>query len=452
MELSDTRVSAPDTRPLVLVVDDQPENLAVLIRMLQGLYRIRAARSGEQALKAVQVNPKPDLILLDIMMPDVDGYTVLTRIKSDPETENIPVIFVTALGAEEDEERGLALGAVDYINKPIKQSILLARVRTHLTINEQHQQLKQLNSELDAKVQERTRQLENTLGSLQNAHERLKSGFMSTVNVFSNLLEMREREMVGHSRRVANDARKVAAYLKLPDNDIQDILLAGLLHDIGKMGFSDQLFSRSYESLNPDERLIVMQHPERGANLLQGLDQFEEVARLIRHHHELYDGSGFPDNLKGEDIPLGARILSVANDFDALMAGHLIRKKLDRSKAMYYLVVHAGRRYDPMIVDIFFRVKSNAHILRDNHLEDEQVEGIVDGVVIKRRKKKHYVAQRLPIEALKPGMVLGKPISLSQDMLLLSDGYILTQGLINQLKEIQEQRGSPLSLVEVLVS
>ena len=138
----------PARKEIHLIVDDQPENLAVLVRVLQPLYKVRAARSGEQALKAAMLEPRPDLILLDIMMPDMDGYTVLKQLKQNPETRDIPVIFTTALGAEEDEQRGLELGAVDYVNKPIKHSILLVRINTHLTLRRQSAELRVLKENL----------------------------------------------------------------------------------------------------------------------------------------------------------------------------------------------------------------------------------------------------------------------------------------------------------------
>lgn len=441
-----------DTTPrqtTVLIVDDQPENLTVLTKMLQAHYRVRAARSGEQALRAAVAEPMPDLVLLDIMMPEMDGYTVLTRLRENPATRNIPVIFATALDAEEDEQRGLDLGAVDYINKPIKQSILLARVRTHITLGEQYRQLKVLNASLDTQVQERTRQLREALSSLETANERLKAGFMSTVHVFSNLLEMREKEMLGHSRRVADNARKIAVHLKLPETDIQNVTLAGLVHDIGKIGLPDQLFSKPFASLSAEERKEMIQHPERGADVLAGLEQFHEAAKLIRWHHECFDGSGFPDGLRGEDIPLGARILAVANEYDALLCGMLLNKKLSRSGAMNFLMANAKKRYDPQVVDAFFKLKAGAYVARGEN-EGDEIETIENGV-IRRTRSLRRISRSLPVSDLKPGMVITKPINLSEGMMLLSEGYILTQGVIDQLTEIQEARGRPLLYVDVTI-
>ena len=286
-------------------------------------------------------------------MPEMDGYTVLTHLREDPITRDIPVIFISALDTEDDEEHGLELGAVDYINKPIKQSILLARVRTHLTVYKQYQELKTLNNNLDGKVQERTASLQKALSSLETANGQLKGNFFSTMQILSNLLEMREKSIVGHSRRVADNARKIANQLRISGTEMQNILLAGLVHDIGKIGLSDHLLRKPFDYLTVEERKEVIRHPDRGAELLAGLDQFHDSSNLIRWHHERFDGTGFPCGLRGAEIPIGARILAVANDYDALLNGMLINKKFTHASAVKFLISNINRRYDPLVVTAF---------------------------------------------------------------------------------------------------
>ncbi len=431
----------------LLVVDDQVDNLKTMSEMLQPLYQVCATSSGEQALRLAAAEPRPDLVLLDVMMPVMNGYAVLTQIRENPETRDIPVIFITGLAGEEDEKYGLDLGAVDYINKPINHSILLARVRTHLILAEQYKLSKLLNANLDIQVQERTATLQETLTSLATAHDRLKNSLLSTAHLISNLLETREKAMAGHSRRVAASAHKLASFFKLSEAARQTILLAGLVHDIGKIGLPDALFGKPFEVLTAEERQEMIRHPERGVELLKGLEPFHEASKLVRWHHEYFDGSGYPDRLRGEDIPIGARILVVTNDYDALLCGTLISRKLDRSGAMDFLMANTKRRYDPLVLDAFFKLKCGVQVLRD------QPEASDTEARDSRRASKPLqgIARSLPVSDLKPGMVLLKSISLPGGVLLLSRGYALTQGIIDQLLDIQGRLGRPFPPMDVVI-
>jgi putative two-component system response regulator len=228
----------------ILIVDDQPENLAVLSAVLQPHYRVRAARSGEQGLRVAHSAPKPDLVLLDIMMPEMDGYTVLARLRGDPATRDIPVIFVTALGAESEELHGLELGAVDYITKPIKPALVLARVRTHLELKIARDALASQNSLLETKVTERTLALKQAMDNLELAHGNLKKTYFGTLLAISDFAELRGGSIGEHSRRVAELSRLVALHLGMNSNEVQDVFVAALLHDVGKIGFPDDLLNK----------------------------------------------------------------------------------------------------------------------------------------------------------------------------------------------------------------
>ena len=343
--------------PVVLVVDDMPENLAVIGEALQPDFRVRVANSGARALDVVRTVPRPDIILLDVMMPGMDGYTVLERLKDDPDTRDIPVMFITALDADAEEERGLALGAVDYIHKPIRPAIVHARVRAQLELKMMRDVLRDRNINLEHEVERRIR--ENHL--IQDV----------SMRALASLAETRDNETGNHIRRtqayVEVLARALVDHQRFArlraDGIIEIIVKAAPLHDIGKVGIPDHILLKP-GALESDEWRIMQQHARLGAEAIKGAlcgddDQtplvFLHIAIEIAHaHHEKWDGSGYPDGLRGDDIPVPARLMALADVFDALISRRVYKPPLPLEQAADIIREGRGRHFDPDIVDVFF--------------------------------------------------------------------------------------------------
>jgi putative two-component system response regulator len=349
-------MSTPDGKPIVLVVDDMPENLAVLGELLQPDYRVRIANSGQRALEVAASNPPPDLILLDVMMPELDGYAVLKRLRLHPETRDIPVIFVTAMDDIADEEQGFMLGAVDYIHKPIKPAIVLARVRTQLELKAARDILRNQNLFLESEVARRMR--ENQI--VQDV----------SMRALASLAETRDNETGNHIRRtqayvevLARALMELPRYGALRQHDIIDIIVkAAPLHDIGKVGIPDHILMKP-GPLTPEEWAIMQTHARIGAEAIEEALQGEEnhaplaflhIAMDIAHsHHEKWDGSGYPDRIRGDAIPLPARLMAVADVFDALISRRVYKPPMPIEQAVAIINEGRGKHFDPEIVAAF---------------------------------------------------------------------------------------------------
>jgi len=357
------------TPPTVLVVDDEPLNLSLLAQLLNPNYRVLVARSGPNAL-ALLATEQPDLVLLDVMMPGMDGYAVLAHMQRMPQAQDIPVIFVTALDGEADEERGLALGAKDYVTKPIKPNVLLARVRAHLELKQTQDRLRHQNQWLEAEVQRRTR-------------ESLIAQDL-TLSTLAELAETRDNETGHHIQRTQGYVEVLALHLQshpelgreLDDAQLQRIVKAAPLHDIGKIGIRDHVLLKP-GALTPEEFEEMKTHARIGgdalahamakATPLQGGDsaeppealRFLEVARTIAtHHHERWDGTGYPDHLAGQQIPLPARLMAVADVFDALIMRRIYKPAWPVPKAMAHIESQAGQHFDPAVVAAFLACRT----------------------------------------------------------------------------------------------
>jgi len=322
-------VAQSDDRPLILVVDDAHENLRVLGELLRRDFRVRVANSGARALEVAALDPMPALILLDIMMPEVDGYAVLQALKQSPRTHDIPVIFVTALDADDEEERGLAMGAVDYVTKPYKPALLMARIRSQLELKRARDRLSDQNAFLDGEVRRRTAE-----------NELVKD---VTLMALAALAEKRDNETGNHLRRTQAYVALLAEQLKthprfaasLQDREQRERLAkCAPLHDIGKVGIPDHILLKPGK-LEPDEWAIMKTHAALGAEALReaiGRVRFarseaeltpserltepfaflETAALMAESHHERWDGTGYPKGLKGEAIPLPGRLMAMA--------------------------------------------------------------------------------------------------------------------------------------------
>ena len=288
----------PLTQETILIVDDTPDNLMILSEILKPFYKIKVANSGLKALNLIASGDIPDLILLDIMMPDTNGYDVCKKLKTDPLTRNIPIIFVTALNDCDDEAEGLKLGAVDYITKPINSSIVLARVNTQI-------ELLRYQHDLEHKLQEKTEEIVLTR--------------MEVIRQLGRAAEYKDNETGMHILRMSAYTKIIAKKIGLDNARVELIHLAAPMHDIGKIGTPDLILKKK-GVLTPDEWTIVKEHPLQGANIIGNHQSLLlQTARIVAlTHHEKFDGTGYPYGIKGYDIPLAGRIVAIADVFDAL--------------------------------------------------------------------------------------------------------------------------------------
>lgn len=328
--------SGATEKATVLIVDDTPLNISILVGLLKPFYKTVVAKDGEQALNRVFSGAVPDLILLDIMMPGIDGYEVCRQLKADPRTKDVPVVFISAMSDAVDEEKGLLLGAVDYITKPISPPIVLARVKTHLALSQQH---RALSDEVKARTQE-----------LEQSRKEL-------IRRLGLAAEYKDNETGLHVQRMAEYARLVALELGFNERDAETLAAAAPMHDIGKLGIPDDILCKPGK-LTPEEYKIIQGHPEIGARILGAPDsELLFIAQQVAlYHHEKWDGSGYPHGLKGTEIPLVARIAAAADVFDALVSVRPYKKPWPLERVLSLFEEEKGRHFDPQVIDAFLNV------------------------------------------------------------------------------------------------
>ncbi len=319
----------------ILAIDDTPASLRLLTDILkvEG-YEVRSAINGELALHAAASHP-PDLILLDIRMPVMDGFEVCRRLKANPATQDVPVIFVSALSETDEKVQGFNLGAVDFVTKPYQREELLARVRTHL-------ELHHLRHHLEVLVDERT-------GELHESEKKLRAGLLGVVAAIAATVEMRDPYTAGHQRRVAHLAAAIAGELGLQADQIEGLQLASILHDLGKIRVPAEILSKPGQLDNLEFGLIKL-HPETGYEILKNIDFPWPIALTVFQHHERLDGSGYPHGLKNQDILLEAKILAVADVVEAMISHRPYRAGLGVEAALGEISRHSGVLYDPAVV------------------------------------------------------------------------------------------------------
>nr|WP_206171567.1 two-component system response regulator [Thiorhodococcus mannitoliphagus] len=338
----------------ILIVDDSPENLAVLNELLHPDYRVRAATSGIKALRVVKTAPTPDLILLDVMMPEMDGYEVFERLRADPETADIPVIFVTAMDSTEAEIHGLDVGVVDYIAKPIVPPILRARVNTQLELKQARDWLKHQNTYLETELQRRL-------------HENLIVQDVS-IHALAHLAEIRDPETGNHLRRTQGYVRALSDHLQshprfadfLTPRNIDLLAKSAPLHDIGKVGIPDYILLKPGK-LTPEEWEIMKTHAKLGSDAIELAErdverpvEFLVLAKdIARNHHERWDGRGYPDALAGDRIPIAARLMALADVFDALISVRVYKPAMSYEAARDIIRDGRGSHFDPDVADAF---------------------------------------------------------------------------------------------------
>jgi putative two-component system response regulator len=328
-------MSGAEFQSTVLIVDDTPQNISFLNAALMDHYSVVVATSGRQAIEICHCLPV-DIVLLDVMMPGMDGFQTCRALKSDPMTRSIPVIFVTALGESKDESHGFDCGAVDFITKPIRESIVRARVKTHLALYDQ-------SRELERQVQERTAELNLTR--------------LEILNRLGSAGEYRDGETGYHVLRVCHFSRIIARAYGLPESEAELLYNAAALHDTGKIGIPDQILFKPGK-LDDAEWSIMRTHCEIGRKII-GTHQhrlLDAAALIALNHHERWDGAGYPHGLKGSEIPLFGRIVAVVDVFDALTSVRPYKEAWPLAEAIAEITRGRGKNFDPRVVDAFLSV------------------------------------------------------------------------------------------------
>lgn len=322
------------TRQKILVVDDEPANLNLMRQILKNDFDLAFAKSGADAL-AHMAKQVPDLVLLDVMMPGMDGHAVCERIKGDPRLSLVPVIFCTAMTEEADEVNGFKLGAVDYLTKPVRPAVVHARVKTHLALADQNRAIRE---------------------EVRIAHKDLLESRLRALLMLGKAAEFKDNDTGLHVVRMSHYSRLLAQANGWNDESCEVLLNAAPMHDIGKIATPDHILKKPGK-LDPDEWLIMKQHCEAGATIIDraNIDTplFNMAKEIALSHHEKWDGSGYPNGLVGEAIPVSARIVAIADVFDALTSRRPYKEPWPVEQAFTHLREMAGRQFDPVMVDAF---------------------------------------------------------------------------------------------------
>lgn len=345
-------------KPTILVVDDTPDNLILMSSLLKGDYKVKIANGGEKALRIAASDAPPDLILLDIMMPDMDGYEVCQHLKHEPNTMNIPVIFLTAKNEMEDEKKGLELGAVDYITKPISPPIVLARVKNHLALKAMDEFLRDQNEFLELEVAKRTKEVI----AIQDV----------TILAMASLAETRDSDTGNHIRRTQFYVKALAEKLRdhprfawfLNEVNINMLFKSAPLHDIGKVGIPDRILLKPGR-FEPGEFEIMKTHTTLGRDAIVHAENalgisvdFLVFAKTIAFsHQEKWNGSGYPLGLSGDDIPIAARLMAIADVYDALISRRVYKEGMPHEKAVQIMIEGRGSHFDPDMLDAFLDIQ-----------------------------------------------------------------------------------------------
>ena len=358
------------SRKIIMLVDDNPTNLVAGKEILKDIYKVYPIPSGDILFDLME-NVTPDMILLDIEMPVMNGYAVTEKLKQNPQWADIPIVFLTAISDEKSELKGLSLGAIDYISKPFSAPLLLKRLENHLLFQEQKNQLKQFNENLEGVIQSKSMQVTN----LQNA-------VLSTV---ADLVEFRDDVTGGHINRtqkyleiLIGQMIKSGIYTdEVRTWDLDYLLPSAQLHDVGKIAISDAILNKP-SALTPEEFDIMKEHVPVGVQVIHKIEHNADEHAFLRHahliagcHHEKWDGSGYPAGLKGTDIPLEGRLMAIADVYDALISKRPYKKALSTDEARQ--IIEGGRdtHFDPALVGVFSKVADEfAAVVRNAiHLE-----------------------------------------------------------------------------------
>jgi response regulator RpfG family c-di-GMP phosphodiesterase len=413
-------------RPIILCVDDEPSILSALRRLFRANgFQVIAAESGQHGLTLLETE-SVDLVISDMRMPEMDGVVFLEHVR-----QRWPDILRLLLTGYADVTS--IMGAINrgeiyrYIAKPWDDNDIILTVRGALEksalerekkrlealVLVQNEELKAHNANLEIKVEERTREIKQANLALHGANERLKNNFLTSIKMFTGLIELRDKRLAGHSRRVAELARRVAQEMGLDNRQAQEVFVAGLLHTIGMVGFEDHLLDTPVASMSARQKEAFRKHPARAEELLMPLQELKATVEIIGAQLERYDGSGYPNGVAGKQIPLGARILAFASDYDSLQLGILEPRPLSPEQAQAFMVQRRGHQYDPLVVDAF------AAMYRDPvHLSEVEVSPQTKSVQSRE---------------LQTGMVLSKDLISPGGLLLLTAGHVLDAAVIRKI-------------------
>lgn len=365
-------MTLPLPKPIVLVIDDTPDNLTLMSNLLADDYRVKVANSGQRGLRIATSDEPPDLILLDIMMPEMDGYAVCQQLKRDSRTSDIPVIFLTALSEAEDEQRGLELGAVDYITKPISPPITLARLKNHLALKASADFLRDKAVYLEQEVAKRTEEVM----AIQDV----------TILTMASLAETRDADTGNHIRRTQHYVAALARQLQthprfahyLTETNVRTLFKSAPLHDIGKVGIPDRILLKPGK-LTAEEFEIMKTHTTLGYEAIAHAEAalgtevgFLTCAKQIAlSHQEKWDGSGYPQGLLGDAIPIPARLMAVADVYDALISRRVYKAPLSHAEAVATITAGRGRHFDPDVTDAFLQINDAFHDIAERFADGD---------------------------------------------------------------------------------
>lgn len=338
----------------LLLVDDNTNNLDVLSDLLLSKgYDVLVSIDGLSAIERARLT-QPHLILLDIMMPGIDGFETCTRLKEDPETKDIPIIFMTALGDTQSKVKGFSSGAVDYITKPFESDEVLARVSTHLFIQKLQKDLKEKNVLLSDRAAHLESEVNKRTVRLREALELVKSASLDTILRLSMAAEYKDEDTGEHTKRIGHFSATIAKKLGLPDDEVETILYAAPMHDIGKIGIPDAILLKPGK-LDKDEWNIMQTHTTIGGKILadSNINFIQLAYTAAMSHHEKWDGKGYPQGISGKDIPIIGRIVAVVDVFDALLSKRPYKQPFTLEKTLAIINEGKGNHFDPEIVDIF---------------------------------------------------------------------------------------------------
>lgn len=421
--MTDVQDSLP--RPRVMLVDDEENILNSLRRLLRGQpYDLVMAHSGDEALQLFEAQPI-DLVVSDARMPGMDGATLLAEIhKRDPGCMSV---LLTGYADINTIITAINEGQIyRYLSKPWNDEELLLTIRQALAYQfaerererlqqltqEQNQQLKSLNEDLEKRVQARTAELQQTADMLDLAYEELRRSYVLSTEVFSLLVNQRLPREKQTNQQVIALIRAFAADLGMPEDQARDLSMAAALYNIGKLSLPDALITGPSDLMHSKDRDLYRRYPSQSESVLMALEPLHDAARLIRHHQERWDGSGFPDHLRGNDIPLGSRMLKLAVDFVELQCGLVLERRLNRDEALLFIRKYAERLYDPGLVERFITICST--VMPDVTIGDPDVRAV-------------------DTRQLEPGMVLARNLHADNGMLLLNEGKVLSDLLIRKL-------------------
>ncbi len=425
--------------PTILCVDDEPNILASLRRLFRAKgFQVHVAEGGQAALALLE-SETVDLVISDMRMPEMDGAQFLAQVRARwPDTVRLLLTGHSDISAIID---AINRGEIyRYITKPWddhdivlivrqaleRKALELEKKRLEALTLRQNEKLKALNASLEAKVEARTAELRVANESLQSANEKLKTNFITSIKVFSTLIEMRGGKLAGHSRRVADLSRRIALKLQLDSRQVQEIFVAGLLHEIGKVGFADELLSTPVAMMKPPQMEAYRKHAAQAEQLLLPLQDLRAASEIISAQFERFDGTGFPQQLSADAIPIGTRILTLASDYDSMQIGTLTPSHLSPEEARIIIVHSSGKRYDPEVVNAFVDLLSDTSR--------------------KQAEKERPAEIALPARELQVGMVLSRDLITPSGLLMLSAEHVLDERIISRIISFERSGNLQLSV------